>query len=50
MYVGLHEVVVQANRERDGNAEQDHHAGDCEVGLFRWLINLLTRIFSPAGH
>lgn len=50
MYVGLYEVVVQANRARDGNAEQDHHARDCEVGFFTWLANVLKRVFSPTGQ
>jgi hypothetical protein len=50
MYVGLYEVAVQANRARDTSAEQDRHAHDCEIGLFRWLMNLLGRVFSPAGR
>jgi hypothetical protein len=50
MYVGLYEVAVQANRERDGSAEQDHHARDCEVGFFTWLADVLKRAFSPAGR
>lgn len=50
MYVGLYEVAVQANRERDRIAEQDHHARDCEIGFFSWLANMLKRVFSPAGH
>lgn len=50
MYVGLYEVAVETNRERDRIAEQDHHARDCEVGFFTWLAHLLKSVFSSADQ